>query len=35
MDNPAEMAHSGLLASYDEIVLELSRREDGRQPEPA
>lgn len=35
MDNPAEMANSGLLASYDEIVLELSRREDGRQPEPA
>jgi hypothetical protein len=34
MDNPADMASSGLLASYDEIGLEISRREDGRQPEP-
>ena len=35
MDNPADMASSGLLASYDEISQEISRREDGRQPEPA
>ena len=35
LDNPADMAGSELLATYDEIALEISRREDGRQPEPA
>ena len=35
LDNPAEMASSELLATYDEISLEISRREDDRQPEPA
>lgn len=35
LDNPADMASSELLATYDEIALEISRREDGLQPEPA
>lgn len=44
LDNPATMARSQLLASYDEIGLEISRREIGleparpvaaREPEPA
>ncbi len=35
LDNPADMASSELLASYEEIGLELSRREVGREPEPA
>jgi anti-anti-sigma regulatory factor len=35
LDNPADMASSELLATYDEIGLEISRREDGLQPEPA
>jgi hypothetical protein len=35
LDNPADMASSELLATYDEIALELSRREDGRGPDPA
>lgn len=35
LDNPTDMACSELLATYDEISLEISRREDGRQPEPA
>jgi hypothetical protein len=34
MDDPSVMASSELLASYDAIALEISRREDGRQPEP-
>ena len=35
LDNPADMARSELLATYDEIGLEISRREVGREPEPA
>ena len=35
LDNPADMASSELLATYEEITLEISRREDDRQPEPA
>jgi hypothetical protein len=35
LDDPADMASSQLLATYDEISLEISRREDERQPEPA
>lgn len=35
LDNPADMASSKLLATYEEISLEISRREDDRQPEPA
>ena len=35
LDNPIDMASSELLATYEEISLEISRREDGRQPEPA
>lgn len=35
MDDPSDMANTELLATYDEISLEISRREDGRQPEPA
>jgi hypothetical protein len=31
-DNPADMASSEILATYDGISLEISRREDGRQP---
>ncbi len=34
LDNPAGMARSGLLATYDDIGLEISRREVGREPEP-
>lgn len=34
LDDPSDMAGSELLASYDAISLEISRREDGRQPEP-
>lgn len=35
LDSPADMARSGLLATYDDIGLEISRRESGREPEPA
>jgi hypothetical protein len=35
LDNPADMARSELLATYEEIGLEISRREVGREPEPA
>jgi len=35
LDNPADMARSELLATYDEIGLEISRRKVGREPEPA
>ena len=35
MDDPSDMAGSELLASYDAIGMEISRREDERQPEPA
>jgi hypothetical protein len=35
LDNPAGMARSGLLATYDDIGLEISRREVGREAEPA
>lgn len=35
LDNPTDMASSELLATFDEIGLEITRREDGRQPEPA
>ncbi|BCW65617.1 hypothetical protein NicSoilB4_03800 [Arthrobacter sp. NicSoilB4] len=35
LDNPADMARSELLATYDEIGLEISRREVGSTPEPA
>lgn len=35
LDNPIDMASSELRATYDEIGLEISRREDDRQPEPA
>jgi hypothetical protein len=34
LDDPADMARSGLLATYDDIGLEISRREVGREPEP-
>ena len=34
LDDPADMARSELLATYDEIGLEISRREVGREPEP-
>jgi hypothetical protein len=34
LDSPADMARSGLLATYDDIGLEISRREVGREPEP-
>ena len=30
LDDPSDMARSELLASYDDISLEISRREDGR-----
>jgi hypothetical protein len=33
LDDPTDMAGSELLASYDAISVEISRREDGRQPE--
>ena len=35
LDDPTGMARSELLATYDEIGLEISRREVGREPEPA
>jgi len=35
LDDPAGMARSELLATYDEIGMEISRREVGREPEPA
>ena len=35
LDDPTDMARSELLATYDEIGLEISRREVGREPEPA
>ena len=35
LDNPADMARTGLLAAYDDIGLEISRREVVRAPEPA
>ncbi|HSO17450.1 MAG TPA: hypothetical protein VLS95_16010 [Arthrobacter sp.] len=35
LDNPADMARSELLATYDDIGLEISRRAVGRTPEPA
>jgi hypothetical protein len=35
LDDPADMARSELLATYDEIGLEISRREVNREPEPA
>jgi hypothetical protein len=35
LDDPAGMANTELLAAYDEITVEIDRREDGRQPEPA
>jgi hypothetical protein len=35
LDDPADMARSALLATYDEIGMEISRREVGREPEPA
>jgi len=35
LDDPADMARSELLATYDEIGMEISRREVGREPEPA
>ena len=35
LDNPTNMAASELLATYDDISLEISRREIGREPEPA
>jgi len=34
LDDPAELAATGLLASYDEIGLEISRRELAQEPEP-
>lgn len=34
LDDPADMARSELLATYDEIGIEISRREGGREPEP-
>jgi hypothetical protein len=35
LDDPAELAPTELLASYDEIGLEISRRELAQEPEPA
>lgn len=35
LDDPAGMARAELLATYDEIGMEISRREVGREPEPA
>ncbi len=35
LDNPADMARSQLLATYDEIGLEISRREVGLEPSAA
>ena len=35
LDNPADMGRSELLATYDDIGLEISRRAAGREPEPA
>lgn len=35
LDDPSGMARSELLATYDEIGMEISRREVGREPEPA
>ena len=35
LDDPATGAPSELLARYEDISLELSRREAGREPEPA
>ncbi len=35
LDDPADMARSELLASYDEIGLEISRRSEGTEPERA
>ncbi|MET1022636.1 MAG: hypothetical protein ABWX69_10610 [Arthrobacter sp.] len=35
LDNPSVMARSELLGTYDDITLEISRREVGREPEPA
>lgn len=35
LDDPADMARSELLATYEEIGLEISRREVGREPELA
>jgi len=35
LDDPTTMARSELLATYDEITLEISRREMGRDAEPA
>ena len=34
LDDPADMARSELLATYDEIGMEISRREVGREPAP-
>ncbi|BCW69462.1 hypothetical protein [Arthrobacter sp. NicSoilB8] len=35
LDDPTGMARSELLATYDEIGMEISRREVGSEPEPA
>jgi hypothetical protein len=35
LDDPADMACTELLASYNEIGLEISRREVGQEPDPA
>jgi hypothetical protein len=35
LDDPSGIARSELLATYDEIGMEISRREVGREPEPA
>jgi hypothetical protein len=35
LDNPSVMVRSELLGTYDDISLEISRREVGREPEPA
>ncbi|MGO4804348.1 hypothetical protein AB4089_04385 [Arthrobacter sp. 2MCAF15] len=35
LDDPTDMARSELLATYDEIGMEISRREVGREAEPA
>ena len=35
LDDPADMARSELLATYDEIGLEITRREVGGEPDPA
>jgi anti-anti-sigma regulatory factor len=35
LDDPADMARSELLATYDEIGIEISRRQVGRDTEPA